>query len=193
MLHYAINRAPGAVRGRSDLAQILPWLERYDLWLEDRVRLNRYKGAYYWVVHVENALPGQLEAKRAQYSRVPRPGSLIVTDGHERWEAVQPHIEAGDAAADGRAIRMMIAAGAGVPLHYLAEGEGTNRATAREMGTATLRRFRHRQYVYARMVEDLIRVAARRAGQGYVEVEVGFDELADPQEAAGEPQGGMSR
>jgi hypothetical protein len=193
MLHYAVNRPVGAVRGRSDLAQVLPWLERYDLWLEDRVRLNRYKGAYYWVVHVENALPGQLEAKRAQYSRVPRPGSLIVTDGHERWEAVQPHIEAGDAAADGRAIRMMIAAGAGVPLHYLAEGEGTNRATAREMGTATLRRFRHRQYVYARMVEDLIRVAARRAGQGYVEVEVGFDELADPQEAAGEPQGGMSR
>ncbi|MFO7698516.1 MAG: hypothetical protein R6X16_15380, partial [Anaerolineae bacterium] len=34
MLHYAINRPVGAVRGRSDLAQILPWLERYDLWLE---------------------------------------------------------------------------------------------------------------------------------------------------------------
>ena len=193
MLHYAVNRPVGAVRGRSDLAQVLPWLERYDMWLEDRVRLNRYKGAYYWVVHVENALPGQLQAKRAQYSRVPRPGSLIVTDGHERWEAVQPHIAAGDAAADGRAIRMMIAAGAGVPLHYLAEGEGTNRATAREMGTATLRRFRHRQYVFARMIEDLLRVAARRAGQGHVEVEVTLDELADPLEAAAQPQGGVSR
>ena len=88
---------------------------------------------------------------------------------------------------------MMIAAGAGVPLHYLAEGEGTNRATAREMGTATLRRFRHRQYVFARMIEDLLRVAARRAGQGHVEVEVTLDELADPLEAAAQPQGGVSR
>jgi len=190
MLHYAINRPVGAIRGRSDLAPILPWLERYDMWLEDRVRINRYKGAYYWVVHVENALPGQIEAKRAQYSRIPRPGSLIVTDGHERWEAVQPHIEAGDVSADGRAIRMMIAAGAGVPLHYLAEGEGTNRATAREMGTATLRRFRHRQYVFAWMLEDLLRVAGRRAGQGEMEVEVILDEVVGPLEEAAQAEGG---
>jgi len=190
MLHYAVNRPVGAVRGQSDLAQILPWLERYDMWLEDRVRINRYKGAYYWVVHVENALPGQIEAKRAQYSRVPRPGSLIVTDEQERWEAVQPHIEAGDVSADGRAIRMMIAAGAGVPLHYLAEGEGTNRATAREMGTATLRRFRHRQYVFARMLEDLLRVVGRRSGQRDLDARVILDEVVGPLEEAAQTEGG---
>ena len=79
MLHYALNRPVGEVRGASDLAQIVPWLERYDMWLEDRVRINRYKGAYLWQVRVQNALPGQLEAKKAQYSRVPRSGSIIVT------------------------------------------------------------------------------------------------------------------
>jgi hypothetical protein len=40
MLHYAVNRPVGAVRGESDLAPILPWLRRYNRWLEDRVRLN---------------------------------------------------------------------------------------------------------------------------------------------------------
>ena len=179
VLHFAVNRPVGQVRGISDLAAILVWLERYDLWLEDRVRLNRYKGAYLWQVKVEGALPGQLEAKRAQYSRVPTSGSIIVTDGHETWSAVQPQIAADDAAADGKALRLMIAAGAGVPLHFLAEGEGANRATAREMGTATFRHFAHRQNLFSAMVEDLLVTAARRAGVEPGPVKVTFEAVVE--------------
>lgn len=179
MLHYAINRPVGEVRGVSDLAPILTWLERYDFWLEDRVRINRYKGAYLWQVKVENALPGQLEAKRAQYSRPPRSGSIIVTDGNETWTAVQPQIGADDVEADGKALRLMIAAGAGVPLHFLAEGEGANRATAREMGVATYRHFAHRQRQFAWIVEDVIRWAARRAGEGEIAVRVTFEPVPE--------------
>jgi len=175
MVHYAINRGAGDVRGLSDLAQIAVWLERYTMWLEDRVRINRYKGAYLWHVKVEGALPGQLEARRAQYARIPNPGSIIVTDGHETWEAVQPHIAADDVQADGKALRLMIAAGAGVPLHFLAEGESANRATAREMGTATLRHYAHRQLVFRQIVEDVVRQAARRAGIVALDVTVGFE------------------
>ena len=177
MLHYAINKRVGEVRGASDLAQIVTWLERYDTWLEDRVRINRYKGAYLWQVKIEGALPGQLEAKRAQYSRVPASGSIIVTDGHETWTAVQPSIAADDVEADGKAIRLMIAAGSGVPLHFLAEGESATRATAREMGTATYRHFAHRQHVFSTMIEDIVRVAARRAGLGEIEVAVAFESV----------------
>lgn len=179
MLHYAVNRPVGEVRGVSDLAPILTWLERYEFWLEDRVRINRYKGAYLWHVKVENALPGQLEAKRAQYSRPPRSGSIIVTDGHETWAAIQPQIGADDVEADGKALRLMIAAGAGVPLHFLAEGEGANRATAREMGVAAYRHFAHRQRQFAWMVEDVIRWAARRAGEGEIAVRVLFDPIPE--------------
>ncbi len=179
MLHYAINRPVGAQRGSSDLAQILTWLERYAFWLEDRVRINRFKGAYLWHVSVQDALPGQLEAKRAQYARPPRPGSIVITDGRETWSAVQPHIQADDVAADGRALRMMIAAGAGVPLHFLAEGEGANRATAREMGVATYRHFSHRQRQFALIVEDVVRCALRRAGQGDGAVQVAFEPVPE--------------
>lgn len=189
MVHYAINRPVGQVRGVSDLAAILVWLERYELWLEDRVRLNRYKGAYLWQVKVEGALPGQLEAKRAQYSRVPNSGSIIVTDGHETWSAVQPQIAADDAAADGKALRLMIAAGFGVPLHFLAEGEGANRATAREMGTATFRHFAHRQHLFSTMVEDLLVTAARRAGVEPGPVKVSFEAVtAEDQRSANSHQ-----
>jgi len=186
MFEYAINKGVGEVRGTSDLAQIVTWLDRYDTWLEDRVRINRYKGAYLWQVKIEGALPGQLEAKRAQYSRVPAPGSIIVTDGHETWTAVQPRIDADDVEADGKALRLMIAAGAGVPLHFLAEGESATRATAREMGTPTFRHFAHRQYIFRQIVEDVIRVAAARAGHPDVEVGVTFESvLSEVRAAAG--------
>jgi len=191
MLHYAINKRVGDVRGHSDLAQIVTWLERYDTWLEDRVRINRYKGAYLWQVKIEGALPGQLEAKRAQYSRVPASGSIIVTDGHETWTAVQPSIAADDVEADGKAIRLMIAAGSGVPLHFLAEGESATRATAHEMGTATYRHFAHRQHVFSTIVEDIIRVAARRAGLGEIEVAVEFESVfAEKDEVRGMNEAG---
>ncbi len=181
MLHYAINRPAAAVRGRSDLAPILPWLERYETWLEDRVRINRGKSAFLWHVGIEGAQPGQLEAKRLQYSHVPRPGSIIISDASERWQAVAPQINADDAEAEGRALRLMIAAGAGVPLHYLGEGEGANRATAREMAAPTLRRFAHRQFVFASLLADVIRLAARRAGQGEIQVEITFEPVSEEQ------------
>ena len=43
MLHYAVNRPIGAVRGEGDLTPILPWAKRYSEWLKDRVRLNRQR------------------------------------------------------------------------------------------------------------------------------------------------------
>lgn len=164
LLHFAINRHVGEIRGRSDLATLVDWLERYDLWLQDRVRINRYKGAFLWQVKIEGALPGQLEAKKAQYSRVPTSGSIIVTHGNETWSAVQPNIQAQDAEADGRAIRLMLVAGAAIPLHLLGEGVVGTHATAYAMNTATYRHFARKQALFGNMVQRVIAVAQERAG-----------------------------
>lgn len=191
MLHFAINRDVGQIRGRSDLATTLTWLDRYDTWLEDRVRINKYKGAYLWQVKVEGALPGVLEAKRAQYSSLPNPGSIIVTDGNETWTAVQPNISAEDVQADGRALRLMIAAGAAVPLHFLAEGEATTLATAKEMGTPSFRHWAHRQYVLGEIIEEIIQIAGKRANQDVGDVEITFESVLTELEA--QPGAGPER
>jgi len=163
VLHYAINRAVGCVRGQGDLVAILGWLRRYKEWLEDRVRVNRYKNAFLWHVHLEGAGPGDVESKQTQYSKPPSPGSVIVTDETETWTPVQPKIQAEDVKDDGKALRLMIAAGAGVPLHYLSEGESATRATAKEMTGPTVRHYEHRQLFFCDVLLDVIEKAAYRA------------------------------
>ncbi len=66
MLHYAINRPVGALRGESDLAPLLRWLSRYAAWLEDRARLNRFRTAFLYVVRrATRARPSGLRARTA--------------------------------------------------------------------------------------------------------------------------------
>lgn len=163
MLHYTINRPVGCLRGESDLLPILKWLEHYSGWLEDRVRVNRLKSAFVWQVTLTGATPAVIAQKKAQYGRPPAPGSVIITNEGEQWEAVQPKIDAEDVKDDGKAIRLMVAAGAGVPLHFLSEGESATRATAAEMGDPTFRRYRRRQIEIGNLVLSLVESAYRRA------------------------------
>src|SRR5579859_2899410 len=55
VMHYSINKVSNAKRGKSDLATLLPWLRRYKDWLTDRVRINKYKGAFLWDVKLTGA------------------------------------------------------------------------------------------------------------------------------------------
>ena len=163
VVHYAINRAVGCTRGQGDLGVILPWLAHYKRWLEDRVRINRYKSAFVWQVTLQGANRAQIEAKRAAYAVPPSPGSILITDENEVWSAVAPKLEAWDAESDGKAIRLMLATGAGLPLHFLSEGEAATKATATEMGDPTFRHFEHRQRWFRAMLVDLMERAVRRA------------------------------
>lgn len=190
--HFAINRVSNARRGRSDLAPILPWLIRYKEWLLDRVRINRSKGAFLYDVTINGGRREDLERLRREYEAYPpEPGSILFHNEVESWRAVQPNIGADDVRDDGRALRLMIATGAGVPEHYLSEGGNANRATAAEMGLPAIKRFGRRQEflrrVLARLVDRALdaQVAAgrlsARADRRFV---VTFDEpVADQKEA----------
>jgi len=167
MLQYAIETPPGIVRGEADLFAIQEWLEAYKRWLQDRVRVNRLKSAFMWHVAIEGASASDISRKSAQYSRPPATGSIVVTDGKERWEAVQPHIEAGDAADDGKALRLAIANAGGIPLHFMSEGESATRATAAEMGEPTFKHFRDRQDVLVDVATSLVETAYRRSRRRY--------------------------
>jgi hypothetical protein len=162
--HFAVNRASNGLRGRSDLATVLPWIMRYKDWLLDRVRINRSKGAFMYDVTVTGGRRDDLERLRRDYEAYPpEPGSILFHNELEQWKAVQPSIGGDDARDDGRAIRLMVATGAGVPEHYLSEGGNANRATAAEMGLPAMKRFQRRQEylrsVIQRMCQRVIEAA----------------------------------
>jgi hypothetical protein len=112
----------------------------------------------------------------------------------ETWAAVQPRIGADEVTQDGRALRLMICAGAGIPEHYLAEGGNANRATAAEMGLPAMKRFQRRQEYFRQVLVTIVGRAvaeAQRVGalgpRADTALAVEFEELGPA------PQGEMAQ
>jgi hypothetical protein len=163
MLHYAINRPVGAQWGESDLAPILRWLSRYAAWLEDRARLNHFRTAFLYVVKARFTSEAERRARQSALNAMPpSPGSILVTDENEAWEALHPRLESDDSGQDGLALKKMIAAGAGIPMHFLAEPEGSTRTTAEAAGGPTYRHFEQRQRFFLWLLTDLLRAVVNR-------------------------------
>jgi hypothetical protein len=163
IFHYAINRPSGAQWGESDLAPQIRWLSRYTNWLEDRARLNRFRNAFMFVVKSKFVSEAERLSRQAQLnSNPPTPGSILVTDEAEEWTVIQPKLEASQAGEDGLALKKMIAAGTGLPLHFLAEPESATRTTAEAAGGPTFRRFEQRQRYFMYLVNDVLQAVIRR-------------------------------
>ena len=162
MLHYAINKPVGAVRGEGDLIPILPWALRYTEWLKDRVRFNRLRTELA-AVDIEIDDDSKVGEKRQQYEANPPIGGSITVHGRgEKITYPSANIQGFEAEPDGRALRLAFAAGANVPLHFLAEGSSATRSTASEMGDPTHRHYRMRQKDFAGFLVDLCSCAWRR-------------------------------
>ncbi len=180
MMQFCINKVSNAKRGKSDLATLLPWLRRYKDWLTDRVRINKYKGAFLWDVQLQGADKKAIDRKKMEYAYPPEPGSIIIHNESESWSAVKPEINASEAAADGRALKLMLAVGAQLPEHYLSDGNYGNRATAAEMGLPTFLKFQRRQHVMRAMLRAILDRVLREACKARVlapESDLGYDIL----------------
>jgi hypothetical protein len=174
MLHYAINRPVGAIRGESDLAPLLRWLARYAGWLEDRARLNRYRNTFLFVVQSKfTSEEERVKRQNALTAAPPSPGSILVVDESEIWTVLAPKLESADANEDGLALKKMLAAGSGLPLHFLAEPEGSNRTTAESAGGPTYRRFEQRQEFFTWLIGELLRVVVERRAMVDHQVDAG--------------------
>ena len=132
VLHFPLERAIGASFGESDLAPVLYWIGLYRQWLEDRARLNYFRQMFSFVLQ----RPFTSQAEKEKYmrdfaSKLPKKsGGVLGLDPNESLTALFPNLSAFEAGADGLALKRMIAIGAGIPLHYLAEPEESTRTTA---------------------------------------------------------------
>jgi hypothetical protein len=161
--HYAVNRVVGATRGEGDLDPLLPWLSDYKVWLKNRVDASSAASEMVWDVTLTGAEKPEcntrlLALKDQGFSQ----SKIVVHNEKEEWQGLYPS-NSNVAPQDGHALRMMIGAGAGVPLHFLAEPEGASRATATEMNGPTFRHFYHRQLFFIHVLSDVVTRAAQRA------------------------------
>jgi hypothetical protein len=75
-----------------------------------------------------------------------------------------PSLASHEAGEDGLALKKMLAAGSGNPLHFLAEPESATRTTAEASGGPTYRHYEQRQQFFLWMIRDIAQVVvARRA------------------------------
>ncbi len=176
-LHYAINRPVGAAWGESDLAPLLRWLARYANWLEDRARLNRHRQSFVYVVRGLFKSAAERLARQAELNaRPPTPGSILVTDANtEAWGVLHPQLDSFEAGEDGLALKKMIAAGSGNPLHFLAEPESATRTTAEAAGGPTFRHYEQRQRYFMWLLRDVAQVVVARRAQVDWRVRLGHE------------------
>jgi hypothetical protein len=166
MLHFAVNVPDGGVRGSGDLDPVLRWLKMYRDWLTDRWVINKAKGHYVWDLTIEGADRDELTARqRALAQATTEAGGFYVHNDKESLKVVYPGIAADTVETDGRAMRLMIAAGGGVALHHFGENDSLTRASAGSSDRGTLSHYAARQNDLVAFCQHLIDRAAWRAAQ----------------------------
>jgi hypothetical protein len=160
MLHFASNQPVGSCWGEGDLAPVLAWIGRFSTWLEDRVRLNHFRSVFMYIVQGNyKSTKEKLDRQKEINANPPKPGTVLVTDPSEQWGIMSANLDAFDASMDGMSIKKMIAAGVGLPLHYLAEPEGSTQTTAEAAGTPTFRTLEETQDELFDMLVEMARIA----------------------------------
>jgi hypothetical protein len=162
MLHFASNKPVGSPWGEADLSPLLVWIGRYSSWLEDRVRLNRFRTAFMYVIRGSYSSEAERSTReKTLNANPPKSGSVLVLNANngEEWGILSATLDSFDASIDGLAIKRMIATGVGFPLHFLAEPEGSTRTTAEAAGTPTFRTLEESQDDFFEMLEQLARIA----------------------------------
>jgi hypothetical protein len=180
--HIAINRLSYERRGRPEMFAMLPWLQAYKEWLENRARQNFWRGAVLFWVKLINALPAQVMSKLNAYKKPPQPGSVVVSNDKEEWTQFSPNVGAQDASEDGRQFRAMAATAARLPESWLSDGANANLATATAQALPALMSFGEMQDI---MREKFWKPILKRVIENAIEAG-DLEEFVEEQDADGD-------
>lgn len=165
MRHHAINKLAGTTWGEGEIWPDLPWLGRYASFLEDRVRLNRFRNAFMYDVTITGKDDNYIRNRKAEIlSNPPQPGSSNVHGTEEVWQVLSPKLESASAENDGLQIKKMAAVNH-VPMHYLAEPESSTRTTADAAGTPTFKAFENQQATFKKIILSILKTAVTRKAE----------------------------
>lgn len=135
--HFHINDLDIDYRGRSVLEPVLKYLAYYRLHLLDRMNMRAIQTRIPLIRKVPGGSKAVRGAKNAMTTNsLPRPGSIFCVGEKEIWERPTGPTDGASAEADGRALRLMIAAGVSLPEH-LVTGDASNNNLASILSTTS--------------------------------------------------------
>ncbi len=146
VFYFAVNNVSNQPRGFSDLLQIADWLDSHDETLFALADREQFAGYFSWDVTLTGATADQVRERAAAIRKTPpKRGSVNVHNDAETWQFNYPDLKTSASIASADAIETHALGGVGLPRHWYAHGDGTNRATAMAQGDPTLKTLQHDQ------------------------------------------------
>lgn len=152
------------VRGTTFLGPILDWLDNYDTVLSnliDRTAIARYAAYDVEVQGDADAVANYVKGRGGTH--LPPSGSIEVHNQSVKWNPLTVSSGADEDTKANGAVLTNIASGAGLNKTWLAEPEGTNRATSHTMAEPVRRRVGGVQKMWLGQIQELVRFAVDRA------------------------------
>lgn len=151
-----------SVRGESQLYPVLRFLKFYYDFIVDRIVLNHERSKVVWIRTVKGSGTDFTRAQRA-----PQGGVVYTETDRLTWRTESANIGADDCTADGRLIRLAIAAGVGMPEHVIFQDPSNNvYASLRKQDTPYAQMIISHQQEWKLDYEEMFRTVFREAVTG---------------------------
>lgn len=138
--YFSINNVSNQPRGFSTLLQVIDFLDAFDETLFALAEREQFAGYFSWDVTLAGASGDEVSERAGKIRRnPPKRGSVNVHNDAELWDMQKPDLKQAGSVETLTALENHILGGLGIPRHWYAHGDGTNRATAQEQGGPTFR------------------------------------------------------
>lgn len=143
--NWRINAPPNARRGRPDILAAIDYIDAYDQILMNDVDRTDLQKRFAWDVTLAGADAQAVKARAKELAAPPKPGTAIVHNDSETWQAITPDLRMQDAQAGADLLLSYISTGTDMPKLWLNGTMDTNRATASELPEPTYMALEERQ------------------------------------------------
>lgn len=160
-----VNCMSSELLGTSELFNVSEHLDAFEQTMLDNGEKNAMYNAFYYDITVTGADNKQLAEERELYTP-PKTGGAFIHNEKVKSEPVTPDLKPLDAEVATRTQRRHIMGAKGLPNHWYADPEGSNRATASEMDRPTIKRLERRQNeaaAWLRTMADFVVTSALEA------------------------------
>ena len=168
MIHFKMGVDRNVRRGRPILESMLPYLTKYDKWLDARMVLNIVRTSVALVRTVKGS-PANISTLRSAISsnktsssetdksKMLRSGTIITATPGVEYEMLSPNLEARDAAQDGRTILLALASASGLPdVFVTSDYSNSNFAATVVSQNPAIRAFEEHQEIYSEPFSEMI-------------------------------------